>query len=81
MSAADNIVWLDGAEAETNGVPVESVLEAAKDQCEEVVVFGYLKGDNGLYVASSFGSHAAERTIWLIEQTKKWLLAGCPEKA
>lgn len=80
MSAADNVVWLEGAEAETHGVPVDEVLDRARDVCEEVVVLGYLKGNpHGLYAASSFGTHSAERTVWMLEQAKKWLLAGCPE--
>lgn len=78
MSA--EIVWLDGAEAATNGVPVERVLEAAKGECEEVVVIGYTKGVGHLYAAASFDANSAERTVFLLEQAKAWLLSGCPEQ-
>ena len=73
------IIWLDGAEAETNGVPVDAVLDGAKDECEEVVVIGYVKGrPNHLYMAASFGERSAEQTIWLMKLAEKWLLEGCP---
>ncbi len=54
MSAEpENVVWLDGAEAATKGIPVDNVLESAKAECEEVVVIGYQKGSaERLYVAT-----------------------------
>lgn len=75
----DNVVWLDDAEAATYGVPVEQVLAAAGEECEEVLVLGYLKGGaDQLYAHASFGAHSAERSLWLMEQAKAWLLKGCP---
>lgn len=72
------VIWLEGAKVGTHGVPVESVCDNAKEACEEIVVIGYEKGAGKLYVASSFGAHGAERTAWIIEQAKQWLIAGCP---
>lgn len=80
MSESENIVWLEGAEASTKGIPVEDVLNWAKGECEEVVVIGYVKGKpNRLYAAASFAAHGAERTLWLMEQVKAWFIAGCPQ--
>lgn len=79
---AENVVWLDGAEAKTLGVPVpvpvSAVCDAAKDACEEIVVIGYQKGDGKLYCAASFANASAEKTVWIMEQAKAWLLKGCP---
>lgn len=80
MTEDANIIWLDGAKVETSGVPVANVCDSAKEACEEVVIVGYEKGVGRLYVAASFGPHSSERTVWIIEQAKNWLLAGCPEQ-
>lgn len=79
MSEAENVIWLEGAEAATHGVPVSKVCDAAKEACEEVVILGYAK-DGSLYTRASFAEFSSERTIWLLEQCKAWLLAGCPEQ-
>ena len=75
----DNVVWPDDAEAAIYGVPVEQVLAAAGEACEEVLVLGYLKGKpEQLYAHASFGAHSAERSLWLMERVRAWLLTGCP---
>jgi len=74
------VVWLDGAKVETLGVPVADVLDGAKDECEEVVVIGYRKGGDSLYMAASFGARSAERTPWRRERARAWLLQGCPDQ-
>jgi hypothetical protein len=78
MSEGAEVIWLEGAEAATKGVPVANVCDSAKEACEEVVVVGYEKGSGKLYVASSFAEANAERSVWIMEQAKAWLIAGCP---
>ena len=74
-----NVVWLAGAESETHGVSIDEVLSAAKEECEEVVVLGYLKGTpEHLFARATFGASSAERSVWLMERVKAWLLNGCP---
>ncbi len=77
--AAENVVWLEGAKVQADGVPVDQVLETAKGHLREVVVLGLEKETGHLYAAASFpGTHSAQETVWLMEFAKKWLLDGCP---
>lgn len=58
-------------------VPVNKVLAGARaSKLTDVVVMGYTE-DGMLYAASS---HGAADTNWLIDQTKAWILAGCPDQ-
>ena len=54
----------------TNDVPVNKVLEAAKDKVDTVVVIGY--GDDGYYFASSTSD--GQEILWLLEKCKQELL-------
>lgn len=52
-------------------MPVDVVLEAAKDQLEGVVILGYTK-DGDEYFASTYAS--GPEVLWLLERLKKHLL-------
>lgn len=67
------VIKLFGKCADGDGVPVPAVCSAASEACEEVVVIGYEKGSGDIYFATSFAEHAAERTLWIMDQAKRWL--------
>jgi len=52
-------------------LPVENILESAKDQLEGVVLLGFDK-DGEIYFASTYADGG--EVIWLLEQCKKKLL-------
>ena len=56
-------------------LPVDKVLEAAKESLEGVVLIGYDK-DGELYFASTFADGA--EVLWLMENCKKKLLEVDP---
>lgn len=53
-------------------LPVDTVLEAAKDQLEGVILIGYDK-DGEEYVASTYADGGI--VLWLLERTRTKLLA------
>ena len=74
---SENVVRLKLVEGCGNGtvVPVNRVLAAGRAAgLTDVVVIGY-DADGALYAGSS---HGASDTLWLLEQAKAWILAGCP---
>lgn len=52
-------------------IPVDRVLDAAKDQLEGVVIIGF-KADGEFYAASTYADGGT--VIWLLESCKKMLL-------
>lgn len=52
-------------------MPVDVVLESAKDQLEGVVILGYTK-DGEEYFASTYAD--GPEVLWLLERLKKQLL-------
>lgn len=53
-------------------LPVNRVLDSAKDKLEGVVLMGYDK-DGGYYFASTYAD--GSEVLWLLEKLKKTLLA------
>lgn len=59
-------------------VPVEKVLEAAKDRIDEVLVLGFEKDSNDLYIASSTADMGT--VLVLMERAKALILRRLDSK-
>jgi len=53
-------------------IPVEKVLDSAKDQLEDVVLLGWHKKGGHLYFASTFAD--CGEMLWLLEHAKNALM-------
>ena len=53
-------------------LPPDQILEGAKGEMEGVLVIGFKKDSNGMYMASSYADGGTN--LWLLEKCKRALL-------